>query len=90
MPGKNPPDKRDYDHEYALWKKRPHTMDIQYARVKARRAMTKEYGKDKLVGKDIDHITPLRDKADGGGRSNWRVSSERANRNWRKGKKGYD
>lgn len=86
----NPPDKRNYAHEYALWKKRPHAMDIQYAHVKARRAMVKEYGKTALSGKDIDHIEPFRDDPSGGGRSNWRVSSERANRNWRKGQKGYD
>lgn len=86
----NPPDKRNYAHEYALWKKRPHAMDIQYEHVKARRAMVKEYGKDFLAGKDIDHIVPTRDDWRGGGRSNWRVSSERANRNWRKGQKGYD
>lgn len=88
--GDNPASKRDYKREYALWKKRPHAMDIQYDRVKARREMVKEYGKEFLRGKDIDHITPLRDEYTGGGRSNWRVSSERANRNWRKGKKGYD
>jgi len=86
----NPPDKRDYAHEYALWKKRPHAMKIQYEHVKARRAMVKEYGKEFLRGKDIDHIVPTRDDWTGGSRSNWRVSSERANRNWRKGKKGYD
>lgn len=86
---RNPPEGRDYDREYELWKKRPHAMDNQYARVKARRAMVREYGKAALVGKDIDHIDPIRN----GGtntRSNWRVSSEKANRNWRKGKKGYD
>lgn len=88
--GDNPASKRNYAHEYALWKKRPHAMDIQYDRVKARRAMVKEYGKEFLKGKDIDHIKPLRDDYTGGSRSNWRVSSERANRNWRKGKKGYD
>lgn len=89
MPGENPPEKRNYDKEYADWKKRPNAMKLQYARVKARRAMEKEYGKERLAGKDIDHIEPLRN---GGGntRSNWRVSSPRANRNWRKGKKGYD
>jgi len=88
MMGDNPASERDYDREYALGKKRGELKKIA-ARVKARRAMVREYGKDALAGKDIDHVKPLRD---GGGntRANWRVSSERANRNWRKGKKGYD
>ena len=57
--GENPASKRNYKREYELWKKRPHAMDIQYDRVKARRAMVKEYGKAALEGKDIDHIVPL-------------------------------
>ena len=88
--GDNPPEKRDYAHEYANWKKDPQNMKDHSARVKARRAMVREYGKEKLAGKDIDHIEPLRDPGTNNARSNWRVSSERANRNWRKGKKGYD
>jgi hypothetical protein len=89
MPGKNPPEKRDYAREYKNFLKNPKNMKKTAARVQARRVMVREYGKEFLAGKDIDHVTPLRD----GGknvRSNWRVSSERANRNWRKGKKGYD
>lgn len=81
---------RDYKHEYEMWKQRPHAMDEQYAHVKARRAMVKEYGKEFLKGKDIDHIVPFRDDPSGRDRANWRVSSIRANRNWRKGQKGYD
>ena len=46
--GENPASKRNYAREYANWKKRPHAMDIQYDRVKARRAMVKEYGKEFL------------------------------------------
>lgn len=90
MPGKNPPEKRNYKREYELWLKRPNAMKDHSARVKARREMTKEYGKEFLAGKDIDHIEPLRDPGTNNARSNWRVSSARANRNWRKGKKGYD
>jgi len=90
MVSKNPPEKRNYAREYENWKKRPNAMDDQYARVKARRGMVKEYGKAHLAGKDIDHIEPLRDPGTNNARSNWRISSPRANRNWRKGKKGYD
>ena len=89
----NPPEKRDYDREYANWKKKKGNMDRQYARVKARREMIKEYGKERLAGKDIDHVRPLRNDFSakpGGGKSNWKISSPKANRDWRKGKKGYD
>ena len=87
---KNPKEKRNYAREYANWKKDPHHMDEQYMRVKARRAMVKEYGKEHLAGKDIDHIVPLRREKDINTPGNWRISTPRANRNWRKGKKGYD
>jgi hypothetical protein len=90
MPGENPKEKRDYAREYANFKKDPQNMKDHSARVKARRAMVREYGKDRLAGKDIDHIEPLRDAGTNNAPSNWRVSSVRANRNWRKGKKGYD
>lgn len=88
--GDNPASERDYKREYRNWKKRPNAMADQYARVKARRKMVAEYGKEALAGKDIDHIEPLRDPGTNNQRSNWRISSPRANRNWRKGKKGYD
>jgi len=87
---KNPKEKRDYDKEYADWLKRPNAMDDQYARVKARRAMVKEYGKKALAGKDVDHIEPLRDPGTNNRPSNWRAISAAKNRSWRKGKKGYD
>lgn len=88
--GDNPASERDYKREYANWKKNPQNMKDHSARVKARREMVKEYGKEALAGKDIDHIRPLRYAGTDNSRENWRISSERANRNWRKGKKGYD
>jgi hypothetical protein len=87
--GENPSWKRNYRREYDNWASKPGNMKEHSARVKARREMVKEYGKEHLAGKDIDHVVPLRDKIHNT-RANWRVSSERANRNWRKGKKGYD
>ena len=65
-------------------------MKDHSARVKARREMVKEYGKDALVGKDIDHRHPLRDPGTDNRPSNWRIESAHLNRSWRKGKKGYD
>jgi hypothetical protein len=87
--GENPPEKRNYRKEYDNWKAKPGNMKEHSARVKARREMVKLYGKDALEGKDIDHIVPLRDKM-ANTRSNWRISTVRANRNWRKNQKGYD
>ncbi|WP_374309868.1 hypothetical protein [Methylocella sp.] len=51
--------------------------------------MKKKLGAAAIAGKDIDHKHPIRN---GGGNSagNLRVRSEKANRSWRKGKKGYD
>lgn len=88
--GENPASGRNYKHEYANWKRDPHHMKEHSMRVKARREMVKEYGKQAVAGKDIDHIHPLRDVRDINTRSNWRILSEHANRSWRKGKKGYD
>lgn len=88
--GENPSWKRNYKREYANSLKNPQNMKDHTARVQARREMVREYGKDRLAGKDIDHIEPLREPGTNNARSNWRVSSVKANRNWRKGKKGYD
>jgi hypothetical protein len=88
--GDNPASERNYKHEYALWKKNPQNMKDHSARVKARREMVKKYGEDRLRGKDIDHINPLRRPGTDNAPTNWRISSVRANRNWRRGMKGYD
>jgi hypothetical protein len=88
--GDNPASERNYKREYELWKKRPNAMKDQVARVTARRAMAREYGKEALVGKDVDHIEPLRDPGTNNARSNLRLVASGKNRAWRKGKKGYD
>jgi hypothetical protein len=88
--GENPSWKRDYKKEYARFKADPQNMKDHSARVKARREEVKRYGKEALEGKDIDHIHPLRDPGTDNDPSNWRVSSVRANRNWRRGLRGYD
>ena len=67
--------KRDYKHAYKLQKKTGETAD-QVERQKARRAYDKK-GVDR-VGKDIDHIKPLRK----GGKTipgNTRLRSKSAN-----------
>lgn len=88
--GDNPASERNYKREYALWKKRPNAMKDMVARVQARREMIKEYGKEALAGKDIDHVQPLRDPGTNNARSNLRIADASRNRAWRKGKKGYD
>jgi hypothetical protein len=90
MGGPNRPEDRDYAKEYANFKKNPQNMKDHSARVKARREMVKRYGKEALEGKDIDHAEPLRRPGTNNAPSNWRIQSVGANRDWRKGKKGYD
>jgi len=88
--GDNPASERDYKKEYAAFKANPQNMKDHSARVKARREMVKKYGEAALRGKDIDHIRPLRGPGTPNSPGNWRISSVGDNRDWRKGKKGYD
>ena len=80
--------KRDYKHEYQAYQGTPEQIANRSERNKARRAMVKKLGAAAIEGKDIDHIRQL-DKGGSNAASNLRVSSVRANRNWRKGKSGY-
>lgn len=82
----NKPD--TYTRADAEYQKRPEQMKKRVERNKARRHMIAKYGKAALEGKDIDHIKQL-DKGGSNDPSNWRVSTVRDNRDWRKGKHGY-
>lgn len=65
---------KPYDREYAK-----HDNAKQRARMKARYAMVKKYGKAALKGKDIDHKKPL--QAGGSNDpSNWRIRDAHDNR----------
>lgn len=65
---------KPYDREYAK-----HDNAKQRARMKARYAMIKKYGKAALAGKDIDHKKPL--QAGGSNDpSNWQAISAHDNR----------
>ena len=79
---------RNYDKEYKNYQGTPEQIHNRALRNKARRAMVKKYGAAALEGKDIDHRQML-DHGGSNDPSNWRVSTVKANRNWRKGKKGY-
>lgn len=86
MVSKNPPGKRDYQHEYAEYQGRPEQIKHREERNAARRQETKA-GKS-VAGKDVAHIRPL---AGGGSNTagNERVESAAKNRSWRKGQRGY-
>ncbi len=73
----------------SVYQASPEQKKIRAERNAARAEMKKKLGAAAIAGKDIDHKHPIRN---GGGNSagNLRVRSEKANRSWRKGKKGYD
>ncbi len=81
--------KRDYRHEYDAYQGTPEQIKKRAERNKARREMEKKVGAAAIKGKDIDHKKPL-DRGGSNAMSNLRVSSVKANRNWRKGKSGYN
>lgn len=81
---------RDYKREWQLRKEYDSTPRKKAQRAAAGRArykMEKKHGKTALTGKDVDHksMNP-HDNSD----SNLRIRSVKANRGWRKGKKGYN
>ena len=83
---KNPPEKRDYKHEYAEYQGRPEQIKHRAERNAARAAATKSAGH--ALSGDVAHIKAL----DNGGKnvaSNERVEAVAQNRSWRRGQKGY-
>jgi hypothetical protein len=78
---------RNYKKEYADYGGTAEQKHNRALRNKARRTMVRLHGKAALEGKEIDHVKML-DKGGSNEPSNWRVSSLKANRNWRKGQKG--
>jgi len=83
---KGGPRKAAYDKAYNA---RPDQLKKRAARNAARRELIKEGLVQKGDGKDVDHKKPL----DAGGtndRSNLRVTSQKQNRGWRRGKSSYN
>jgi hypothetical protein len=78
--------KRDYAEEYRKYQGTPEQLHNQSLRHQARRAYEKAHPGVDIKGKDIDHMRSL----DKGGNplnvKNLRVSSQHANRDWRKEK----
>lgn len=69
--------KRDYKKEYREYHGKPEQIKRRAGRVKARREMTKKYGKKALAGKDIDHIDR---NPNNNSKGNLRIQSKNKNR----------
>lgn len=81
--------KRDYAHEYQSYHGKPEQIKKRDQRNAARKEMEKKGLVKKGDGKDVDHKVPL-DRGGSNHKSNLRVTSQTANRGWRKGKSGYN
>ena len=80
------PKKAEYDRKY---NQRPDQVKKRMARNRARAALMREGVVHKGDGKDVDHKVPL-DRGGSNARSNLRVTSQKKNRGWRRGKSGYN
>lgn len=84
---------RDYKKEYLNFGKKYEASAEQKhnraMRNKARREALRDGRVSKGDGKDIDHKMPLK-RGGSTSKSNTRVTSQKANRGWRKGKSGYN
>jgi hypothetical protein len=69
--------KRNYKKEYREYHGKPEQIKRRAGRVKARREMTKKYGKAALAGKDIDHADR---NPNNNSKSNLRIQSPSKNR----------
>ena len=92
-----PGEKRDYDHEYDSYHKKPTQKKRRAARntanaiVKKRAGASptaKVKGKATAANKEVHHVTPLK-KGGTNKSSNLKVTTVKKNRGWRKGKSGY-
>jgi hypothetical protein len=79
---------RDYKKEYAEYHSRPAQKKKRAQRNAARSKMEKEGRVSKGDGKDVAHKKSIKSGGSNAG-SNLKVSSQKANRGWRKGKSGY-
>lgn len=77
--------KRDYKHEYARDHASPQAKKERAQRNAARSQMEDAGRVKKGDGKDVDHKHPIRSGGSNDS-SNLRVTSQAANRSWRKGK----
>lgn len=75
--------RRDYRHEYDSFHAKPKQKKRRAQRNAARNKLTKSGAVSKNDGRDVDHKD--RNTANNG-KSNLRVTSQKKNRGWRKGK----
>lgn len=85
MANKGGPKKAAYDKAYNA---RPEEVKKRAQRNAARREYEKANG-DLPASTDVDHKRMLKDGGSNA-KGNLRATSQKANRGWRKGKKGYD
>ena len=81
-----PERKAAYDKAYNA---RRDQVEKRMARNRARAKLMREGVVKKGDGKDVDHKVPL-DRGGSNARSNLRVTSQKKNRGWRRGKSGYN
>jgi hypothetical protein len=79
---------RDYAKEYREYHSKPEQKKKRAQRNKARRMLEREGKVSKGDGKDVAHKKSLKSGGTSS-RKNLKVSSQKANRGWRKGKSGY-
>lgn len=83
---KNPPSKRDYKKEYERDQKKRsgYRSELNKKNREAEKAGTGSKGD----GKDVSHVKDVR--KGGSAKGATKLESAKTNRDWRKGKKGYD
>lgn len=86
MANKGGPKKAAYDKAYNA---RPEQVKKRMERNRARAKLMREGVVKKGDSKDVDHKVPL-DRGGSNDRSNLRVTSQKKNRGWRRGKSGYN
>jgi hypothetical protein len=79
---------RDYAKEYREYHSKPEQKKKRAQRNKARRMLEREGKVSKGDGKDVAHKKSLKSGGTSS-RKNLKVSSQKSNRGWRKGKSGY-
>jgi hypothetical protein len=79
---------RDYAKEYREYHSKPEQKKKRAQRNKDRRMLEREGKVSKGDGKDVAHKKSLKSGGTSS-RKNLKVSSQKANRGWRKGKSGY-
>lgn len=80
---------RDYKREWQLRKaydRSPAQRARRASRMRARRSLLSKVGPEALKGKDVDHKNR---NASDNSPGNLRITSQKSNRGWRKGKSGY-